>query len=253
MRIREWLDECALALADRVTFISRSAANDVLAPDRRASARVIYNGLHDPGKGQEERVEAVDLLFVGTCSVRKRVELLPFVLARVRKRRPSVRMRLVGFHPDEAPELVRHARALGVFDAMVFEGRKRSDELTPFYRAARVLLVPSAYEGLPMVILEGFRNSLPCVATSVGGHAEVIEHGESGLLVDVDRPDELARAVLRIVEDPDLGRRMGERGRAQVAERFSVTRQVAEYLEVYQQMRTVHTQAAGTAVPGSEL
>jgi glycosyltransferase involved in cell wall biosynthesis len=241
MRVREWLDRGALALADRVTFISKSAAADVLPGAQRTGARVIYNGLPDPALTpslvRAASPEPVELLFVGANSVRKRVEMLPFVLRHVRVQRPGARLRIIGFRREENAELLRRARELGVLDAIVFEGRKRSEELLPYYRAARVLLVPSCYEGLPMVILEAFQAGLPCVATRVAGHPEVIDEGENGFLVELDRPDRMAEAALCIIEDPELGRRMGARGAARVAARFHVHRQAAEYLGLYRELR----------------
>ncbi|MHB1297046.1 MAG: glycosyltransferase family 4 protein [Gemmatimonadaceae bacterium] len=261
MRVREWLDRGALRLADQVNFISRSAAADVLPQPERASARVIYNGLpaaDSPGAPNAvssadggASPEPVELLFVGANNVRKRVELLPFVLARVRLRQPTARLRVIGFGRDDNPELLRLARELGVLEAIVFEGRKRSEELPRFYRAARVLLVPSAYEGLPMVILEAFQNGLPCVATRVSGHPEVIEDGESGFLVELDRPDEMADAALKVISDPDRARDMGERGRDRVERRFLLGRQLSEYLALYEEMRVDLGRISVATVPGA--
>jgi glycosyltransferase involved in cell wall biosynthesis len=241
MRVREWLDRGALALADRTVFISRSTALDVLGPERGASARVVYNGVPAPradaGGARVPEPQPVELLYVGAYNARKRVKLLPLVLAHVRARRPEVRLRVVGFGAEDHPGFVRLARELGVLDGIVFEGRKLSDELAPFYRASRILLVPSAYEGLPMVILEAYRCGLPCVATRVSGHPEVIEPGRTGLLVAPDRPQEMAEAVLQLLDHPDGARRMGEQGRTLVETRFAVERQVREYVELYHALR----------------
>ncbi len=237
MVMRGWLDRWAMALADEISFISRSAAEDVLTPEGAKGARVIYNGL--PSRPTpSHRPEPVEVLFVGAASVRKRVQILPFVLARIREKRPGCRMRVIGFRSEDAPELVRWARALDVLDAFVFEGRMRSDELSGYYAAAQVLLVPSAYEGLPMVILEAYQQGLPCVATRVSGHPEVVRDNDNGRLVEVDRPEEMAAAVLEILEDPSRGRRMGDRGRDLVAERFGVERQLREYIELYREVRS---------------
>src|SRR5690606_7306927 len=88
MPVRGLLDRIALGVADRVTFIARSAASDLLPPERREAALAIHNGvpLSDSAPGTEalDAPSPVDLLFVGTNSVRKRVELLPLVLAAVR-------------------------------------------------------------------------------------------------------------------------------------------------------------------------
>lgn len=236
LAVRGWLDRWAMALVDQVSFISRSAAEDVLSSPRAASARVIYNGL-PPRAPPSGLPDPVEVLFVGTPSVRKRIQILPFVLARIRERRPGSRMRVVGFGAEDAPELVEWARALGVLEALVFEGRLRSDQLAGYYAAAKVLLVPSAYEGLPMVILEAYRQGLPCVATRVSGHPEVVDDGVNGFLVGVDRPGEMADAVLAILEDPAKGLRMGGRGKELVQERFGVDRQVREYVALYREAR----------------
>lgn len=237
MRVRGWLDRAALALADQVSFISQSAAVDVLGAARAEHAVVVYNGLPEPVDCPGEVPERADLLFVGTYTVRKRPHLLPLVLARVRERMPECRMRVVGFAPEPGSELLRTARALGVQDAFVFEGPLPAADLARLYRASRVLLVPSAYEGLPMVILEALQQGVPCVATRVSGHPEVIRQGENGILVSVDRPHEMADAALQILEDPALARRMGEAGRTVVAERFTLERQTEEYLGLYRRLR----------------
>jgi glycosyltransferase involved in cell wall biosynthesis len=142
----------------------------------------------------------------------------------------------VGFELACSPELARLFAELGLSEAVLCEGILPSERVRPFYRAARVLVVPSAYEGLPMVVLEALQCGLPCVATRVSGHPEAIEEGESGFLVDPDDPEQLAERCLRILADPGLARRMGEAGRARVAERFGLARQLSQYLELYQRL-----------------
>lgn len=237
MPLRELMDRAALALADAVSFISRSAARDTLGAGEGDRATVIYNGIPEPTE-VAERVEPTDMLFVGTNSLRKRVELLPLVLAAVRARRPGTTLRIVGLDARDNDELTALADSLGVREAMQFVGRKRADELGAYYAASKLLLVPSAYEGLPMVILEGMRHALPCVATRVSGHPEVIADGENGFLVPVDEVARMADAAARILDDPALGAGMGARGREIVAARFGVARQVDEYLALYAQLRS---------------
>lgn len=239
LAFRTLLDDIAVACADRVTFISRSAARDVLGVDRAAEAQVIYNALppaplatHAP----ETRPEPVDLLFVGTNSTRKRVAVLPLVLAAVRRQRPSATLRIVGSSAEENPEVAAIARELDLLSAIEFVGKKDSRELGPYYEAAGVLLVPSAYEGLPMVILEAFRAGLPCVATDVSGHPEVVVPGENGLLVPVDQPEAMAQAALQVLEDPALRARMSTAARETLRVRFGVERQVDAYLGVYAEL-----------------
>lgn len=250
LALRGWLDRIALRRADAVTFISHSAARDVLGAAQATTAQVIYNGVSaaqvsvsaptgaaKPAAGGTTDVASrADLLFVGTNSSRKRVGLLPLVLAELRLRRPGATLRIVGLTSDDNPELVELARELGLLSQIEFVGRVRSDELGHYYRHAGVLLVPSAYEGLPMVILEAFLHGLPCVATNVSGHPEVIQDGENGVLVPLDDYGAMAHAALRILEDPMLRERMAVSAMHTVRERFSVDRQVNEYLKAYAQL-----------------
>lgn len=253
--LRVLLDRIVLGVADRVTFIARSTAADLLPPEQRAVALVIHNGIpiSDPkaGAGASDAPSPVDLLFVGTNSVRKRVELLPLVLAAVRAQRPGARLRIVGFSADENPALTALARELGVLSAIDFSGRMRADELAPFYRTARVLLVPSAYEGLPMVILEAFAQGLPCVATNVSGHPEVIADGRNGFLVPLDDPQAMADAALRILDAPDLQAQFSAAARNTVREHFDLQRQLRDYLALYDEMCGQKPVAPARPVPHS--
>lgn len=233
MPVRELMDRAARLLSDSVSFISQSAARDTLGTER---ATVIYNGIA-PAIQSPSAHAPTDLLFVGTNSLRKRVEMLPLVLAIVRKQRPTATLRIVGLTREDNPELTALAQSLGVLDAIVFEGRKRSEELGAYYAASKVLLMPSAYEGLPMVILEAFSHGLPCVATDVSGHPEVISAGENGFLVPVDNPQAMADAALRILRDAALAAKMSAASRSVVATKFSVARQVNEYLALYAHLR----------------
>lgn len=236
MRARSGLDRIAIAFADSVSFISRSAATDVLGSDTGARATVVYNGVPPVTSDTNAPPTPIELLFVGANTERKRVELLPLILAEVRRRRPDARLRIVGFDQGENPELVALARQLGVLDAIDFAGRIRSGSLGRYYRSARVLVVPSAYEGLPMVILEAMQHELPVVATRVSGHPEVIDDGVTGLLVPLDDPPAMANAVLRVLDDVSLGAQLGSNGPSVIVDRFSVERQVAGYLAEYERL-----------------
>ncbi len=176
------------------------------------------------------------MLYVGTSSHRKRTDLLPLVLAAVHEEYPAARLRIVGFDLQSQPRLHRLIEERGLLDSIVCEGGVSSDQIELFYRAAQVLVVPSAYEGLPMVIMEAFRAGLPCVATNVGGNSEIIEDGVNGFLVDVDQPDSIARRCGELLRNPDVARKMGAAGRAMMTEEFTDERQVLCYLSLYREI-----------------
>lgn len=230
-RAFDWM---TLRLCSRASFISRSAARDVLGESESVDAHVIYNALPTGDTNDRQpSLPPADLLFVGTPGDRKRVNALPFVLRRVRDVRPDVRLRIIGFRLDDHGELRGLFDRFHLRDAVVCEGALTSDEVRPFYRASKVLLVPSAYEGLPMVVLEAQQAGLPCVATRVSGHPEVIEDGVNGFLVTLDSPDDMAARCLDILADPHLQQQMGDNARNLIAERFSPRRQLDEYVALY--------------------
>jgi len=86
---------------------------------------------------------------------------------------------------------------------------------------ADIFVLPSYHEDLPVAILEAMAHYLPVVSTNVAGITEVVKDGESGYLVDPGDVDSLADRMIRLVESPDLRRKMGTAGRRIIEERFN--------------------------------
>jgi glycosyltransferase involved in cell wall biosynthesis len=227
------LDALALRLADGAVAVCHSTAEE-LGRGSGSPLPVVYNGIGPPREDAPGAALApVELLYVGVPSQRKRVLALPFVLRAVRRALPGARLRIAGFGRAEAPELARLCAELGVAEAVEYLGPRPAAELGPVYRAARLLLLPSAYEGLPTVILEAMREGTPVVATRVSGHPEAIEDGVDGLLAPVDDPPALAARCLELLRDPARAAAVADRARETVARRFDAERCVDEYLDYY--------------------
>ncbi len=101
-------------------------------------------------------------------------------------------------------------------------------------RDAAVFVYLTFTEGLGSAVLMAMAAGVPVVASNVGGLPEIVADGETGLLVE-NEPEAVAGALARLMNDQDLRRRMGERGRARVREEFSVERMVEGTLDVYAQ------------------
>ena len=110
------------------------------------------------------------------------------------------------------------------------------DDVPAIIEALDVLVLPSWIEGLPLVVLEAMAHSKPVVATDVGGTAEAVVDGETGLLVPPRDPPALAAAIRRLLDDPEAARRMGEAGRRRVEERFSAEAMSRRVLEIYDEV-----------------
>ena len=163
------------------------------------------------------------------CDVKGQRELIAAL-----QRLPGVQAVLVGEDLEAGGRFRRRLEAeaeeLGVRDRVTFAGYRPADEVLP---ALDVLVLPSWTEGMPITVLEAMAHGKPVVATPVGGTAEVVVDGETGLLVPPRNPERLAEAIGRILADPALARRFGEAGRARVRAHFSADAMARRVLAIY--------------------
>ena len=112
------------------------------------------------------------------------------------------------------------ARRLGIQDRVVFTGFRL--DVPELLQEVAVSVLPSLSEGLSNFLLESMAAGVPVVTTRVGGSAEAVEDGETGILVPARDATALARAIDVLLSGPDLARRMGQAGKRRMAERFSL-------------------------------
>ena len=137
----------------------------------------------------------------------------------------------VGRDDGIGDELMINARENHIFGNVRWLG-PRSDT-TQLLMASDIGLLCSDQEGFSNSILEGMAAGLPMVVTEVGGNAEAVIDGETGFVAPPQNPECLAEAILKLVEDPALCRRMGEAGRERVKSRFSIEACARAYERFY--------------------
>ncbi len=125
------------------------------------------------------------------------------------------------------------AAGLGLCGTVDFLGIR--GDIPDLLAACDLFVLPSRYEGLGLVYLEAMAASRPVLATRTAAIPEVVAHGVTGLLVEQGDDRRLAASWKRLMTDRDESRRMGEAGRARVAERFGLARMVNETIEVYRE------------------
>ncbi|MFH1131971.1 MAG: glycosyltransferase [Pseudomonadota bacterium] len=140
------------------------------------------------------------------------------------------RLVLVGDGPDRAA-LESLAEQLPNGQFVQFVGMRQ--DVPRILNAFDLFALSSRTEGLPLVLLEAMATGLPIVATSVGGVPEVIKERETGFLVGPADESAMRRRIKRFAEDPELGKRWGERARKLVCECYSLDRMVDDYFEIY--------------------
>lgn len=162
------------------------------------------------------------VLFVGRLASNKGLLELVEAFARVAKDRPSASLVVVGEDGGMRARVEDRVRALGLERRVRLLGHLRETSLlTAAYREARLTVLPSEYEAFGLVLLESLAQGTPVVASRVGGIPEVVEDGRAGILVPPRSPGPLAAALARLLDDPDLARRIGEYGREEVVPRYS--------------------------------
>ncbi|MFI5346113.1 MAG: glycosyltransferase family 4 protein [Elusimicrobiota bacterium] len=107
------------------------------------------------------------------------------------------------------------------------------ENLSDMYAAADVFFLPSTSEGLSNALLEAMSSGLTILASRVGGTAETVEDGITGLLFDRDDETGLKAAVRRLTSEPGLSVKLGAAARAQAVERYSIERVVSRLEELY--------------------
>lgn len=159
------------------------------------------------------------LLTVAQLVRRKGHAVLLEALVRLRSQGVDVSATFVGDGPErEALERLAADLRLDVR----FAGAVGQGELGAYYADAQLFCLPTFAEGLPVVLMEAMGSGLPVVSTSVMGVPELVEDGESGLLVSPAREDQLADAIARLAAAPELREHMGSAGRRAVVEELGL-------------------------------
>jgi glycosyltransferase involved in cell wall biosynthesis len=164
----------------------------------------------------------------------KGIEYFLQAAAIVRRQCPRARFLIVGgsyFEPEYKPALERLAANMNLSDVVVFTGER--NDIPDVLQEIDISVLPSLSEGLSNSLLESMAAGLPIVATNVGGNPEIVQDGRTGLLVPPRNAEALSTAIIRILQNPDLARRFGEKGYDRVKENFALTATVQRTEDLY--------------------
>ncbi len=171
------------------------------------------------------------ILFAGRLAEQKRVDDLLKALDLLQHVQPDARALIAGAGPL-FERLAETAHTYHLDGRVKLLGHR--EDIPRLLAAADLLVLPSAYEGLPNVVLEAMRFGKPVVATAAPGTTEVIIDGQTGLLVPVGNVKLLARAMRDVLRDHALAARLGTGGRAYVEAHFRADTMIARFAELYE-------------------
>jgi glycosyltransferase involved in cell wall biosynthesis len=159
-------------------------------------------------------------LAVGRLEAPKDYPCLLHAFAIVARRHPNAILLIAG-QGSLRPDLENLANELGLSKLVRFLGLRK--DIRGLMNAANAFVMSSAWEGMPIALLESSSTALPMVATDVGGNREVVIEGVNGFLAPPQSATALANSMLQMMELPDIvRRRMGEAGRRYVEEHYSL-------------------------------
>ncbi len=171
--------------------------------------------------------------WVGRMTGVKRTDDVLESLARLRERGIDAVLVMIGDGPDR-DAVEQRASELGIVRHCYFLGYQ--EDVSGWYRAFDALILPSANEGTPVVVIEALASGCPVVATSVGGVPDVVREGVDGFLVPAGDVEALAERLALLASEPELRDRMGEAGRESVPSRYVVERLVGDIDDLYRSL-----------------
>lgn len=219
---RHWLLRAALTPVDRVITVS-AAVRDRLA-GVIGDVQLIDNGVDTETFTPTSRTNAVPrILFVGGLTPRKGVLDLFEASRLLSADGVEHQLELVGGRPDEGSQAEQAVRVSVPATASLL-GARPIAAMPEAYADADIFCLPSWWEAMPLSVLEAMACGVPVVSTDVGDVARLLDHGAAGLVVPPKAPQQLAAALRKLVDDPQLRRSMGAAGRRRVESFFSRSR-----------------------------
>ena len=217
-----WITTCTEINARHLRSLADSASRVDLNYHGIDTRRFPAPASARPARDGRDAESAVALLAVGRAVDKKGFDDLLAALARI----PRDRHWQLDAHRRRAAAARARgaARALGIADRIEWRGPQPQAAVLDAYRSADLFVLPCRVsddgdrDGLPNVLLEAQSQKLACVSTRVSGIPELIDDGATGVLVPPRSPAALADALLRLIGDPALRRRLGDAGFARATE-----------------------------------
>jgi len=175
---------------------------------------VVWHGRFVPAKGLEYLIGAASSI--------------------VRRGRSKVKFALVGDGPLET-KIATMTKNLKLTKNIVFVGRLSLRDVALFLGRASIYVLPSLREGMPWSLLEAMASAVPVVGSDIPGINDVVSQGDNGILVPPRNPEALADAILTLMADRDLRRKLGQNARRLMVEKYSWAEITARIEEIYRE------------------
>lgn len=231
--------------ADQILSVSdalRISAEEIAKPDRQIE--VVYNGceianpVSDNITSDKLRTQLgiskseVAILFVGRIEKDKGIYELLDAFSTLKSKGHNLHLILLG-NCVESDVKSKISSLTALKNKIHVIGEQPHREVFNWLKSADLFVLPSYHEGLPNAILEAMSCGLPVVSTKIGGIPEIVEDGNTGILVNPKDSDALANAIDYLIKNDELARKMGKTGRDKVEQKFSWQQNAREIVQIY--------------------
>lgn len=249
-RANLWADGYMIKHSDRVFAISEAIRQNIISKVRVPPEKVVTtpnsvdtNRLKpgDPDPSVKKRLSVGDdplILFVGKLNPAKGINHLIQALPLVQKEVSSVKLVIVGKTKKESDAYGHYLKNLtqDLGKSVIFTGEIPFQNLCEVYKACDVFVSPSLYEVMPTVVIEAMAFAKPVVATNIPGTNEVVRDGKTGILVELGDIRNLADALITILKDEEMAKRMGKNGRDVVETSFNWDKNIETITREYEEI-----------------
>jgi glycosyltransferase involved in cell wall biosynthesis len=223
-----WLERASLRRADYVCSVCEYTYRMTQQAFNLSfnSSVILYNPVELVPYSPEAPRAQNRVVFSGTLTAKKGVVALIRAWTTVVKSCPDAELHIFG--KDARADDGRSMQAVlcsllnGARPSVHFHGHVSRQKLLEVYHTSAVAVFPSLAEAFAMAPLEAMASGCPTIYSQRGSGSELLEHGRQGLLVDPDKPEQIAEAILRVQADPSFARQLAEAGRERIRECFSV-------------------------------
>lgn len=244
-----WLEKYCIRHADRVTAPSRDMQDVVRRLCSKISfpMEVIPNGLRPEEFAADNSSRSSSkncrVLFVGRLDRLKGIDILKQAIAVIYKKNPDIYFTFIG--GDNKGSTQRWKEALNIyFESQMINPRVEilggvdQKTLVEWYQKSDIAVAPSLlYESFSYTCAQAMAAGLPIVASRIGGIPETVDDGINGILVQPGDEWQLAHAILRLADDPELRLRMGQAGKQKANQVFHVSQTAKAFVKMVESLR----------------
>lgn len=196
----------------------------------------IPNGIDLSSFQKELKISSkkINILFIGRLEKQKGLEYLMEALRILKDQTQNFEVKIVG-DGSELVTLKTLVEKYGLNKFVKFIGKVNHSQTVKYYFASDIFVLPSIWEGFPVTLLEAWGAKLPTIITNVGGIAKICKNNINAIIVPPRNPGEIAKSILTLINDSNLGNELGERGYKLVKSKYTWEKIESKVMDVYKE------------------